>query len=55
MADQSESGTSSPGEGEGGGREGHLLDLCSIPPRMSEWGINTYLYAPKDDDKHRAC
>ena len=22
--------------------------------RMSEWGMNTYLYAPKDDDKHRA-
>ena len=21
---------------------------------MSEWGMNTYLYAPKDDDKHRA-
>ena len=22
---------------------------------MSEWSMNTYLYAPKDDDKHRAC
>lgn len=21
---------------------------------MSSWGMNTYLYAPKDDDKHRA-
>ena len=21
---------------------------------MSEWGMNTYLYAPKDDDRHRA-
>ena len=22
---------------------------------MLRWGLNTYLYAPKDDDKHRAC
>lgn len=22
--------------------------------RMARWGLNTYLYAPKDDDKHRA-
>src|SRR5437867_3826080 len=22
--------------------------------RMAEWGLNTYLYAPKDDLKHRA-
>lgn len=22
---------------------------------MNEWNMNTYLYAPKDDDKHRAC
>lgn len=21
---------------------------------MARWGLNTYLYAPKDDDKHRA-
>ncbi len=21
---------------------------------MSAWGLNVYLYAPKDDDKHRA-
>ena len=24
------------------------------PPSMSDWGMNSYLYAPKDDDKHRA-
>ena len=23
-------------------------------PSMSRWGLNSYLYAPKDDDKHRA-
>jgi len=22
---------------------------------MARWGMNAYLYAPKDDDKHRAC
>ena len=22
---------------------------------MSDWGMNSYLYAPKDDEKHRAC
>lgn len=22
---------------------------------MARWNLNTYLYAPKDDDKHRAC
>jgi len=22
--------------------------------RMARWGLNTYMYAPKDDDKHRA-
>lgn len=22
---------------------------------MLRWGLNTYLYAPKDDEKHRAC
>ena len=21
---------------------------------MAQWGMNCYLYAPKDDDKHRA-
>lgn len=30
-----------------------LLKLLSLF-RMSAWGMNTYLYAPKDDDKHRA-
>ena len=29
--------------------------MVSVPySRMSEWGMNTYLYAPKDDEKHRA-
>jgi len=27
------------------------LDLYS---NMARWGMNAYLYAPKDDDKHRA-
>ena len=32
-----------------------ILDTMSLfHSRMSEWGMNTYLYAPKDDDKHRA-
>ena len=26
----------------------------TLSRRMSEWGMNSYLYAPKDDDKHRA-
>lgn len=26
--------------------------LCSCP-RMQQWGLNTYLYGPKDDLKHR--
>lgn len=31
---------------------GQRLDLFS---RMARWNLNTYLYAPKDDEKHRAC
>ena len=30
-----------------------VYDICVF--RMSEWHMNTFLYAPKDDDKHRAC
>ena len=37
----------------------YLLLLTVHTPRlptnsMSRWGMNSYLYAPKDDDKHRA-
>lgn len=28
--------------------------MFSLSFSMSAWGMNTYLYAPKDDDKHRA-
>ena len=31
------------------------LFLSLSLPRMSEWSMNAYLYAPKDDVKHRAC
>lgn len=26
---------------------------CVSCPRMQNWGLNTYLYGPKDDLKHR--
>lgn len=45
------------------GRNPNLLSLylCfnelttrTSPHSMARWGMNAYLYAPKDDDKHRA-
>ena len=29
-------------------------ERCELFDRMAAWGLNTYLYAPKDDLKHRA-
>ena len=29
------------------------LGIVCVPPRMASWGMDTYLYAPKDDEKHR--
>uniref|UniRef100_A0A674C7J0 O-GlcNAcase n=1 Tax=Salmo trutta TaxID=8032 RepID=A0A674C7J0_SALTR len=30
-----------------------LITICVVFPRQQKWGLNTYLYAPKDDYKHR--
>lgn len=30
-----------------------LLGPCGVLCREQKWGLNTYLYAPKDDYKHR--
>lgn len=58
MADEPESGPLykvEMREREGGSCHTSLY-LVSVPfLRMNEWNMNTYLYAPKDDDKHRAC
>lgn len=35
--------------------EYYALHICTHTHSMSRLGMNTYLYAPKDDDKHRAC
>ena len=35
--------------------EHYILHVCTHTHSMSRLGMNTYLYAPKDDDKHRAC
>lgn len=29
------------------------MPVCYCDPRMQRWGLNTYLYGPKDDLKHR--
>ncbi|XP_065890014.1 protein O-GlcNAcase-like isoform X2 [Dysidea avara] len=36
------------------GRPWTFKQRCDLFERMARWGLNTYLYAPKDDDKHRA-
>lgn len=28
-------------------------ELLSLPCRLSRWGLNCYMYAPKDELKHR--
>lgn len=29
------------------------VQTCALFNRQQKWGLNTYLYAPKDDYKHR--
>jgi protein O-GlcNAcase / histone acetyltransferase len=36
------------------GRPWSLAERLTLLDRMADWGLNTYLYAPKDDLKHRA-
>lgn len=31
----------------------HIMHQMFIFDRQQKWGLNTYLYAPKDDYKHR--